>query len=179
MKKTISNFVITYKGIILIAVTFIFIWAYISYTKPIITNIEYSYNGIKYQAGNLDYAEPISIIIKGVYTKERSSGDIIFKGDILVNGEMSVNGNDGDKYVFNNESSNHTIIRWGDFRGDLFISDMFKEISIDILEPNNKGGYSFSYNNGWIISAPCNNRSEAVGISNKLIQKLVNDVVIK
>ena len=92
---------------------------------------------------------------------------------------MSVGyGNDGDEYAFNNES-NHNVIKWDNFTGDLFISDMFREISIDILEPNDNGGQSFSYNDGWIIAAPCNIRSEAVEISNKLIQKLHKDVLIK
>jgi len=103
-----------------------------TYTKPIVADIEYSYNGIKYQAGNLDYAEPISIEINGVYTKVRSSGDTIFKGDILVNGEMSVgDGNHGDEYAFYN--GYYHGIKWDNFTGDLFISDMFREISIDIF----------------------------------------------
>lgn len=181
MKKNISNFVQTDKGIIFLLIVIIFIstWSYMAYTKPIVTDIEYSYNGIKYQAGNLDYTEPVSIEINGIYTKMRSSGDIIFKGDIIVNGEMSVGyGNDGGEYSFNSES-NHNVIKWDYFTGDLFISDMFREISIDILESNGNGGQSFSYNDGWIISAPCNNRSEAVEISNKLIQKLHKNVLIK
>lgn len=181
MKKNITNFIETDKGIIFLLISIIFIstWVYSVYTKPIVTDIEYSYNGIKYQAGNLDYEEPINIEIKGVYTKERSSGDILFKGDIIIDGVMSFGyENDGNEYAFNNES-NHNVIKWDDFTGDVFIGDMFKELSIDVLEANGKEEHSFSYNDGWIIAAPCNNRSEAVEISNKLIQTLHKDVLIK
>ncbi|NMA49978.1 MAG: hypothetical protein GX947_09505 [Tissierellia bacterium] len=181
MKKNITNFIQTDKGIIFLIIAIIFISAgvYSVYTKPIVTDIEYSYNGIKYQVGNLDYEEPINLEINGVYTKVRSSGEVLFKGDIIINGVKSIGyGNDGNEYAFNNES-NHNVIKWDDFTGDVFISDKFKELSIDILRANGKEGYSFSYNDGWIISAPCNSRDEAVEISNKLIQKLHKDVLIK
>lgn len=41
------------------------------------------------------------------------------------------------------------------------------------------GGKHFSYNDGWLISAPCNTRCGAVTISNKLIQKLHKGIVIE
>ena len=74
MKKNVSKFVQTDKGIMFLFIVIIFIstWAYMAYTKPIVTDLEYSYNGIKYDAGNLNYAEPVSIDISGIYTNTNS-----------------------------------------------------------------------------------------------------------
>jgi len=177
LKKTIANFIQSDKGIIIAFIVIIFFstWAYMSYTTPIVTDIKYSWEGIKYQAGNYEYEELINIEVTGVYTKIRSSGDSVFKGEIVVNGEMSQGyGDDGNEYAFNDET-NHNIIHWESFIGDLYIGDTFKEISIDILEPI----VGFNYNDGWIISAPADNRSKAVEISNRIIQKLHKDVLIK
>lgn len=63
--------------------------------------------------------------------------------------------------------------------GMIFIGGMFEKLTIEIDEPDGSGGYSWSGKNGWMISAPCNNRAEAVEVSNMLIQKLHKDLVIK
>jgi hypothetical protein len=35
--------------------------------------------------------------------------------------------------------------------GMIYISDKFRKLTIEILEPKQNGGYSFSYRNGWLI----------------------------
>ena len=70
MKKSISKFLQSDKGIILLIITVIFFstWGYMLFTQPIVTDIQYSYKGIKYQAGNYEHEEPINIEITGTYT---------------------------------------------------------------------------------------------------------------
>jgi hypothetical protein len=61
----------------------------------------------------------------------------------------------------------------------IYISDKFDKLTIEILESKQNGGYSFSYRNGWLISAPCNSRKEAIEISNALLKRLYKGVVIE
>jgi hypothetical protein len=55
---------------------------YVIYTS---IDIQYKYNGIKYQAGNIESAEVVSIEIKGKYVREWFGKPKLFEGQIIVN----------------------------------------------------------------------------------------------
>ena len=170
MKKRIIDFLLSDKVIIITLIVSIslFTWFWISYDQS--RDVEYKYNGIKYLAGNLQSAEPINIEIKGKYVKQLFVENVDFYGTIKV-GENAYNYN---PITFNK-------YKMGSLEpyGMIYISDGFEKLTIEILEPNQYGGRSFSYRNGWLISAPCNDRKEAVEVSNALIQRLYKGLVIE
>mgnify|MGYP001788005456 CR=1 FL=1 len=170
MSKRIIGFLISDKFIIstVIVTIFLFSWFWISYNRPI--NIDYKYNGIKYQAGNLQSEEPINIEIKGKYLRQLFVDNVEFYGVIKV----------GDKaFDYNPVIFNRYGMGQFDPYGMMFISDKFEILTIEILEPDQNGGRSWSPQDGWLISAPCNNRVKAVEISNTLEKRLFKNLVIK
>lgn len=170
MKKCISNFLLSSKVIITtLAVTLcLYTWIYISYNKP--EYIDNKYNGIKYQAGTPQSVEPINIEIKGEYVKELFVKEVEFFGTIKIGEREFI----CDPIKFNRD-------KMGELRGYgmIYISDKFEKLTIEILEPTKNGGYHFSYRNGWLISAPCTNRKEAITVSNELIQRQHKGLVIE
>lgn len=165
--------------IFVITVILIIIYAYkYNQNYNLEYKIDYTHDAIKYQLNNINLETPLEIIIKGIYKKDHSTNHYIFKGDIIIDDEyFHGSGTDGNTYAFS--KYNHTEIESESFRGTLFMNDMMSEITIQILEANNNGGYTFRDTDGWLISAPCNTRSEAISISNKLIRKLYKDINIK
>jgi hypothetical protein len=141
--------------------------------------IKYTYDGIKYQSNNLNSGIPMSIEVDGVYKKGYFGNPDIFEGSIVLGGELCYGQyrHRSHEYAFNNYKMSQ--IESDNFKGSFFINDMFKEITITLHEIESTGNESFSYNDGWLISAPSENREQAVNISNKLIQKLHKDVNIK
>lgn len=151
-----DKFILTTLG----AVICFFIMFYISYEQP--EYIDYKHKGIRFQAGNLQSEQQINIEINGKYirklfVKDEFSGAIKVGEEVFNFGSMEL----GDYAMFPLGSD---MV--------LTINDELSELYIQILEPNQYGGYSFSYNNGWFISAPSDNRKEAVEVSNRLIQKV-------
>lgn len=146
---------------------------YLSITIPMESpkNIEYKYDGIKYQAGNLQSSEPIRIEINGKYVKKVFSAYVDFEGTIKV-GEEVFNG----PIRFNK----YKMGPLGEgYYGMIFIKGIFEKLTIEIHEPDANGVYSWSGMDGWLISAPCTNRAEAVAVSNELIGKLYKPLIIK
>ncbi|HYE11445.1 MAG TPA: hypothetical protein VEF53_14845 [Patescibacteria group bacterium] len=174
IKKYFVSFIQSDKIIILfLSICLLsFSWFYISYNQP--RDIHYRYNGIKYQAGNLEIAEPILIEVKGTYLKELFVREVEIDGFIKI-GEKTFN---CDKMRFSEYSMNTLQSSEGHF-GVILMSDMLKELTVEIHEPNQYGGYSWSGQNGWLIAAPCNNRNEAIKISNMLIEKRHKGLVIE
>lgn len=172
-KVLLSRYVIIFTVII-------FVGLYLWLTRP--KEIQYKYNGIKYQIGNLQSEEPVSVEIKGKYKRNWIQKTELFQGQIKVNGELCYVGHDPEDikntYVF--KKMNISGIESSSFDGLLFISEMMREITIGIFETENPQGVStLSFKNGWLISAPCNSRAEAVDISNRLIQRFHKNEVIK
>lgn len=181
MRKYLKNILLSGYGILFMFVVVVFLttWLYMSYTRPI--DIHYRYSGIKYQAGNLQGSEPISFEIKGKYERKWFEKPELFEGQIIIDCKalygVNGDGSESNKYAFNNEKMGS--IQGDGFKGSIYNNDNMKEILIEIHEIDSKGSESFSYKNGWLISAPCNSRKEAVEISNMMIQKFYKDVVIK
>jgi hypothetical protein len=170
MKRSTIDFLLSDRFILTMlgAVICLFTWFYISYNQ--VEYIEYKYNGIKYQAGHLQSAEPINIEVKGEYVKKLFVKEVEFYGTIKV-GES----------VFTCDPIGFNEYKMGELESDrmMYISGRFEKLTISILEPNQYGGYSFSYRNGWMISAPCTDREDAVKISNALVQRLHRGLVIE
>lgn len=167
MTKYLKNILLSGYGILFMFVVVVVLttWIYMSYTRPI--DIQYRYSGIKYQIGDLQSAEPINIEIKGKFVKELFGNYGEFDGTIKVGETIFTDRPIGfNKYKMGSLTSSE-----GQY-GMIFIGDKFENLTIEILEPNQNGGYSWSGENGRMISAPCNDRKEAVEISNILIQKL-------
>lgn len=141
-------------------------------------SINYSFDGIKYQSNNTDSGTPIKLIINGVYKKEFGTRNYIFEGDIIVDNELCYASSNGSNiYAFNDYRM--SSIENSRFKGDFFASDSMNEITIVISVPRQDGGRTFSYKDGWLISAPSNTRSEAIEISNRLIHPFHERINIK
>lgn len=173
VRKYLKNILLSGYGILfmIVIVIFLTIYLYLSYTRPI--NIQYKYSGIKYQAGNLQSAEPINVEIKGKFVRELSGSYGEFIGTVKV-GELIF----ADKPIGFNKYKMGTLYSGEKQYGMIFIGDKFEKLTIEIDEPTDYG-YSWSAKNGWMISAPCNDRKKAVVISNLLEQKLHKDLIIK
>lgn len=140
--------------------------------------IQYIYDGIKFQTNNLESAIPINIKVNGIFLKGNFGYTNQFEGEIIIDGKMcyaqDVRGAKSNKYSFSKQKMSR--IESDSFKGSIFIGDKMSEITITIDEPNST---VFSFMNGWMISAPCESRNQAIDISNKLIQKLHKDVLIE
>jgi hypothetical protein len=170
MKKPMIDFLLSDKFIIstVIVAISLFTWFWIAYNEP--SYIELKYNGIKYQAGNMQSAEPINIEIKGKYVKQLFIKDVEFYGTIKV-GEKA--------YTYNPIAFNRDKMGSLEPLGMIFITDKFEKLTIELPEPNQHGGRTWSWQNGWLISAPCTDRKGAVEISNLLEERLFKGLVIK
>lgn len=157
------------RGLIIFASIFVFVIYVYKYNKEYNYGYEiyHNYKGIRYQSNNMDSDTPVNIIIDGIYKKKHGSKDYMFKGDIIIDGEPS-HSSEQNEFVFN--EYNMSSLENKNFRGMFYISGMMQEITIKIFEPNNRGGFSFNYDDGWLISAPSNTREEAVDLSKRLIR---------
>lgn len=137
-----------------------------AYTHPI--DIHCGYNGIKYQASNQKSGEPINIEIKGKYVRELFTNNMQFDGTIKIGDKVF----DERPRAFNKNKMALLESIEGHY-GMIFVDSNFQKLTIEILEPVGNGGYTWNDKTGWMISAPCNDRVEAVKISNMLEQKLL------
>lgn len=174
MKKYISKLLQSELGIfIIVVITLCLItWVYMSFTQPKV--IHYNYKGIKYQAKNLQVSEVIDIKVDGKYVSRLFGKYVLFDGTIKIGEKVFA----GEQIAFN--KYNMSTLQSDDvLYGTIYISNEFKELTIEVLELDLNGGNSWSAQDGWMISAPCNNREEAVQISNMLIQRLHKNLVIE
>lgn len=173
------NYITSNIRTIIVLCFLLFLAIYSTYKYNQTYEIQYSYEGIKYQANNLNSGTPVSIEIDGVYKKGYFGNADTFTGNILIDGALcySQYRHKSHEYAFNNY--NMGLIEAEGFKGDLFIGDMFNEITIELHEIDTKGLESFSYMNGWLISALSSNREQATQISNRLIQRLHKDIIIE
>ena len=154
-----------------IAIVFLLTWFYMLYTSPI--DFQYKYNGVKYQVSNLKGAELINIEVNGKYVKGLFGKYVDFDGTIKVGDKIFTGPLRFNKYKMS------SLELGNEFYGMIFISNMLEKITIEIHEPNQSDDYSWSAENGWMISAPCDDRKEAVEISNTLMQRLRKSPVIE
>ncbi|GKX31333.1 hypothetical protein SH1V18_38130 [Vallitalea longa] len=166
-----------YIKYILSSIVIILIILYINCFAP--QNYSKVYNGIMYRAGNSKYEESITVKLEGQYNKNWFAKNK-FKGTIYINDSKLPNvkiiwdksGKGSIDYWINNYFYSYGLI---------YISKNLEKIIICVYETDNINKSTTHWNtvDGLIISAPANNRKEALIISNDLInQEQENNIVI-
>jgi len=158
------------KSFILIVITIAVISAVI-YFKP--REIDTEYNGIMYRLGDADYSENIKIKISGYLTKGVFKGDK-FRGNIIIGGK------ERSGLLIEFDDSHRGLLYYLDrYTGEsevynIISENLEKEITLCVLEKNGHGS-SWSEGDGLMISAPADNRKQALEISKRLIGNLANN----
>ncbi|NPV43319.1 MAG: hypothetical protein HPY70_04970 [Firmicutes bacterium] len=150
--------------IIFLGIVFLGTWFYMSYTQP--KEIHYTYNGIKYHKAKKEIAEPVCIEINGKYKRSFWGERDEFVGKVIIGNEVFIFSR--QPIVFNKNMMAPFVSYGRSHHGTIFASRMFKEITIDVHEYD-----------GYLISAPCNDRKEAVHISNRLMKKTFMNLKIE
>jgi hypothetical protein len=133
-----------------------------------------------YQLGeeNRDYAKPVAVSVKG-QMKRSIVGVRTFTGVIDIEGEyipvpeknrelkLTLSNNDGAylhySYIQNGQLKSFTY-------GNLFVNDDFSKIAITKYTKTDPNNFGWNSGDGYMISAPAQNRDDALGISNELLK---------
>lgn len=162
-----------YKIGIGIVITFL-IAGYFYYTFPQKVNL--TYNGIKYKLGDLqEQQEQIKITINGYYYNKLFSKDF-FKGSISIDNE----GYPSDesyprlKLLVGEQLQMISYLDWegdGTYHtyGQTFIGENLDGLTICVQNEQN----GWNSEDGFMVSAPAENRVEALEISNKLMNSVL------
>lgn len=131
------------------------------------------YQGIYYQLGNPDFSEKVTVSFEGYLTRRLWQEDI-FEGNIRIGDQEMTNvklymGEDMGAYVSYLDKGTHDFISYG----TLYTEDIKKGFTIYILkkDENNPGYSSWSGENGYMISAPASNRSEALELTKRMMEQ--------
>lgn len=171
-------------GILLVT---IIAWAFI-YTYP--KQLTFTMQGVMYQLGeeNKDYVKPAAVSVNGKMQKS-ILGVKTFKGVIDIEGEnIPVPEENRELELRFSEHGEaqlfYRYIKSGNFKqflyGIIFINNDFSKIAIMKYQANpddNGGGWNGS--NGYMISAPAQNRDEALKISNELLDDFYTKFTLK
>ena len=150
-------------------------WLYMSYMAPL--EIHYKYSGLKYKNGDPSVVVPITIDIDGSYTRGLFNKEDEFKGKIIIaDKELNCEKKPIKFNKYKMASLDSGTISNSEHFGMIYIGDMFKRLTIDIHELGENQVY---YPSGWLISAPCEKRDQAVEISNSLVQRMSKGLLIK
>lgn len=146
------------------------------YNVPWRYKIDTTIKGVQSRIGDENYVEDVSIIVKGVYKQ------FLFKEDIF-DGNISV-----DKYDFTAYGSNTPFYFNNSFSvliytralngspinkalGSIISQPDFKQLLITVYEPIESDSKGWSADNGLFISAPAENRDQAIIIAKTLSEK--------
>ncbi len=147
--------------------------AYFLYRIP--REFHKEYQGVYYQIGNPDLSEMVTIRFDGYLTRGLWQEDS-FEGTIKVGDQELTRVN------LNLYKDSGAVISYIDNRiqdintyGTLYTKDIREGFTICILQEdeNNPGHRSWSGEDGYMISAPAGNRSEALELSNRLMEKIL------
>lgn len=154
--------------IIIMSTVMLGIWILLSLALP--KDIHVKYEGIKYQAGNTGFIEPITIEINGEYWNGLFGEDDRFEGQIMI-GDLLLDYTFMYLPIRKDKTASLDIGGYGysSTYGQIYISNIFEKITILIYEQEPNGTGSWNGGNGWLIAAPCNTRSGAVGLTNEMI----------
>lgn len=137
------------------------------------------YNGVIYRLGDSSYSENIKISFDGYLSKR------LFKGD-KFQGTINIGDKKFDKVFMEFSNRGDALVQYygeslGEYMvyGNMYSVNIKDRFTINVWEAVNSGGYTWSSNNGLMVSAPANSRSEAVDISNKLMKNILNNVELK
>lgn len=138
------------------------------------------YNGVRYRLGTSEKVEDVELSIDGYLSKGLFKGDK-FRGTITI-GEKQLSKLDmrfdkrGSTVLFYYDDKTGDYIAYG----TIFTNDLKKEFTITVLEKDDQEGQKlWSGKEGLMISAPANNREEALALSNKLMDEVLIDFKLK
>lgn len=145
-------------------------------TEPKQVNL--AYQGIKFQAGNTNSEESISIEIQGEYITGFLGEHDKFEGKILID-DLLLDYSAPPIELNLNETAELSFGQIYDgMSGHIYINKNLDKVIIEISELDENDNESFSYENGWFISAPAKNREEAIEITNSILSKIYNKNII-
>lgn len=159
------------KRIIYAAIMSILVF-YAYYRLP--QKFESNLKGLEYRLGDEGYSKEVSISFEGWYTRKIFSSDT-FQGSMTI-GDIKLT-----QLRLSIKKSGETIIgiseRTSDYEsfGIIYSTDKFKEFTIAVLEKGEHGGGTWSSKDGLMISAPTDNRENALTISKKLMKEKLED----
>lgn len=128
------------------------------------------YRGVVYRLGDNAYSENIKISFDGYLSKRLFKGDkfqgVIIIGDKkLIKVNMQFDSSDRAHIEYYDES----LSMYNDY-GDIVSSNIKGRFTICVLEADkNNSGSTWSIENGLMVSAPANSRSEALDISKSIL----------
>jgi len=168
------------KNAILFSTVFILLLvlaASILYIYP--RNISVNYDGIKYQSGSTDNGTSVNIEIEGNLRKKLFNKGSKFYGKIIID-DKTFEYAEWPLYL---DNKNVGLLEYREADnmktfGQIITTNSFETFTLEVFKTQN-GGYSWNSGDGWLISAPANNRNEAVEISNVLLKTLHAETVIK
>ena len=140
-----------------------------------------SYNALIYRLGDKSYSENVQINIEG-WTSNSFFRSPSFKGTIFI-GDKKLSSismkfdknNKADIFYFDEAS--------GEYRsyGFMLTKNIRKQFTVGISEAKNSDDSAehWSSKDGLILSAPANNRDEALEISKNLMKPLMDSSVLK
>lgn len=148
--------------------------------------------GVKYRLGGEDNREPEQTVHIKMDGKRylTTSGDYIFKGTIDIEGEpfpvpedqkmLKIRFHKGygsmEYIIFENGKTDIFLY------GTLFVDRAFSKLTIAISEEDSSGeqnSKSWSSEDGLMLSMPATNRSEAIQLSNELMETYVGGYTLK
>lgn len=126
-------------------------------------NIHYHYSGVKYNITDLSLVEKTEIYIDGQIKSNLLGKPTEFLGKIKIGDK------EFDYFDYPLKFGKDSLAPL-DYYGIIFIGKGFQQLTVDIHKKMGIGRYSSS---GWMISAPCNNTTEAIKINEELIPKII------
>lgn len=142
---------------------------YLYYRTPKLVKVEYQ--GIYYQLGNPDMAEKIPVVFDGYLTRglwlEDSFRGTITIGDEILNKVDIRLPKDGPSVIMDYDEATGEYVSYG----SIYTKDMKKSFTISVFQydkATDSDGWSSA--DGAMISAPAQDRKEALELSNQLMK---------
>lgn len=140
--------------------------------------------GVKYRLGpdHASVAESAIIYIKGS-TRQTLQGHRQFQGTVELKGESFPVPKEQMKnrtFIAHKGESFLLAYQWYEdgFKnftlGELYTDDDFRHITMTLLEQGEDGQPAWSSGDGWMISAPAKDRTEAIQLANKLMSRVLS-----
>ncbi len=142
---------------------------YIYYRTPKMVRVEY--DGIYYQLGNPDMEEVLPVIFDGYLTRGLGLEDS-FQGTIIIGEDTLQDVNirlpkGGPSVIFYYDKAAGDYVSYG----TIYTKDIKKSFTINVYQYDKESDTdSWSSANGYMISAPAQDRREALELSNQLMK---------
>ena len=144
---------------------------YIYYSLP--QKFQSEINGFEYRLDDKNYKNEVSISIEGWYTRKLFSSDS-YQGSMII-GDTKLTQldfyitKDGEVLMGEKEKT----LEYESF-GTIYSTGKFEEFTICVYEKDENGGGTWNSEDGFMISAPSENREIALALSNKLMKKALD-----